>query len=78
MQEGVWLLCIIFYIHNYQRGTGEFIYKASILGNKQLLSNVVDRKATQTSYTTRTAFLADSYIICLNYPAIICIIAIAS
>ena len=29
-----------------QGGKGEFMYKASILGNKQLLSNMIDRKAT--------------------------------
>ena len=40
------LLCIFFYTHNYQGGTGEFIYGASILGNKQLLSNKIDCKAT--------------------------------
>ena len=29
-----------------QGDTGEFMYKASILGNKQLLSNMIDREAT--------------------------------
>ena len=29
-----------------QGGTGEFMYKASIIGNKQLLSNIIDREAT--------------------------------
>ena len=29
-----------------QGGTGEFMYKASILGNKLLLSNMIDREAT--------------------------------
>ena len=29
-----------------QRGTGELMYKASILGNKQLLSNMIDWEAT--------------------------------
>ena len=29
-----------------QGGTGEFMYKASILGNKELLSNMYDRQAT--------------------------------
>ena len=29
-----------------QGGTGEFMYKASILSNKLLLSNVTDREAT--------------------------------
>ena len=57
-----------------QGGTGEFMYKASILGSKQLLSNMIDRKATQMPYTTRIAFLTDSYIFCLNYPAILYII----
>ena len=46
MQEGVWLLCIFFCNHNYQEGTGKFMYKASILGNKQLPSNMIDYKAT--------------------------------
>ena len=46
MQEGVWLLYIFFCNHNYQGGTGEFIYKALILGNKQLLSNMIDHEAT--------------------------------
>ena len=55
--------------HNYQGGTGEFIYKASILGNKQLLSNMIDCEATQVPHTTKIAFLADSYILCSNYPA---------
>ena len=45
-QEGVWLLYIIFHNHNYQGGIGKLIYKALILGNKQLLSNMIDRKAT--------------------------------
>ena len=76
MQEGSWLLCIFFYNHNYQGGTGKFIYKASILGNKQLLSNIIDCKATQVLHITRIAFLADSVISCSNYPAILCIIAI--
>ena len=46
MQEGAWLLCILSCNHNYQEGTGEFIYKDLILGNKQLLSNMIDREAT--------------------------------
>ena len=46
MQEGVWLLCIFFCNHNYQEGTGKFIYKVLILGNKQLLSNMIAREAT--------------------------------
>ena len=29
-----------------QGGTGEFMYKALILGNKQLLSNMIDREAS--------------------------------
>ena len=54
------------------------VYKALILDNKQLLSNTIDYEATQVSYTTRIAFLVDSYIFCSNYPAILFIIAIAS
>ena len=45
MQEGTWLLCIFFCNHNYQGGTGEYIYKALIIGNKQLLLNMIDCKA---------------------------------
>ena len=29
-----------------QGGTGEFMYKALILGNKQLLSNIIDHEAS--------------------------------
>ena len=46
------------------------IYKALILDNKQLLSNRVDREATQVPYTIRNAFFADSYIFYLNFPSI--------
>ena len=46
MQERVWLLCNFFCIRNYQGSTGGFIYKALILGNIQLLSNMIDREAT--------------------------------
>ena len=49
MQEGKWLLCIFFCNHNYQEGTGELLHKASILGNKQLLSNMIDHEATYVS-----------------------------
>ena len=77
-QKGVWSLYIFFHNHNYQEGTGKFNYKASILDNKQLLSNMIDRKATQVPYTTRMSFLTDSYIFCSNFPAIFYIIAIAS
>ena len=60
--------------------TGKFIYKALILDNKQLLSTMIECKATQVPYTTRIALLADSYshIFCSNFPAILCIIVIAS
>ena len=70
MQEGAWLLYIFFQNHNDQEGTGNFIYKALILHNKQLLSNMTGHKSTQVPSTNRTAFLADSYIFCSNYPAI--------
>ena len=33
--------------YNKQEGTGIFIYTPSMLDNKQLLSNMIDRKATQ-------------------------------
>ena len=58
--------------------SGKFIYKASILVNKQLLSNMMDCETMQAHYTTRISLLTDSYIFCSNYPAILCIIAIAS
>ena len=77
-QGGAWLLSIFFCNRNFQGGTGEFIYKASILGNKQLLTNMIDCEATSLPYTTRIAFLADSYMFCSNYPVILFIIAIAS
>ena len=35
-----------------QGGTGEFMYKASILGNKLLLSNMIDGEATQVPNIT--------------------------
>ena len=79
--RGVWLLCIFFCNNKYQGGTFKFIYKALVIGNKQLLSNMIDRKSTQVPCTTRIALLADSYCIyvfCSNYPAILYIIAIAS
>ena len=37
MQEGVWSLYISFQSHNTQAGTDKFVYKASILDEKQLL-----------------------------------------
>ena len=40
--------------------------------------NMIDRKATQVPHTTRIALLADGYIFCSNFPAILCIIAVAS
>ena len=72
------MLCIFFCNHNYQRDIGKFIYRALILGNKQLLPNMIHRIATKVLYTTRITFLADSNIFCSNYPVIFCIIAIAS
>ena len=77
-KKGTWSLDIFFHNYNYQGGTGKFIYKASILDNKQLLSNMIDQEATQVPDTTRIDFLADSYIFCSSLPAILCIIAIAS
>ena len=35
--------------YNKQEGTDKFIYTPSILDNKQLLSNMIDCKATQVS-----------------------------
>ena len=60
--------------------TGKFIYKALILDNKQLLSTMTECKAIQVLYTTRIALLAGScsHIFCSNFPAILCIIVIAS
>ena len=65
MQEGAWSLYIFFHNHNYQGDTGKFIYKPLILDNKQLLSDMLDREATQLPHTARIAFLADSYVIIL-------------
>ena len=71
MQEGAWLLYIFLQNHNYQGGTGKYIYKG--FANRQqrtFLKHDVDRKATQVQCTIRIAFFADSYIFCTNYPAI--------
>ena len=70
------MLYIFFHNHNYQGYIGKFIYKASILDNKQLLLNMIDREAAQVTYTTRNAFLTDSYIFCSNFLAILCIIVL--
>ena len=77
-QEGEWSLYIFFHNHNYQGGIGKFIYRALMLDNKQLLSNLIDCEATQVPYTTRIAFLVDNYTFCSNYPAILCIITMVS
>ena len=57
------------------------IYKASILDNKQLLSNIIVREATQVPYNSRIAFLdrrySYTYIFYPNFPTVLCIIAIA-
>ena len=58
MQKGALSLYVFFHNHNYQGGTGKFIYNTLILYNKQLLSNMIDRKAIQP-YTTVT-FLAEN------------------
>ena len=36
----------VYFLLQSQGGTGEFMDKASILGNKQFLSNMINRKAT--------------------------------
>ena len=59
--------CVFFCNHNYQGGTSEFIYKASILGNKQLLWNMVDCEAMQVPYINWIAFFTDRFISCSNY-----------
>ena len=46
MQEGAWSQYILFHNHNCQGGTGEYIYKALILDNKQF-RNMLDCEATQ-------------------------------
>ena len=46
-KKGAWSLYIFFQNNNKQEGTGKFIYNPSILDNKQLLSNIINRKATQ-------------------------------
>ena len=71
-------LYIFFHNHNYQGGTGKFIYKALTLDNKKLPSNMIEHEATQVPHTTRIAFLTDTYIFCSNFTATLCIIAIAS
>ena len=45
MQEGAWSLYISFQNHNTQEGTGKVIYKPSVLDEKQLHSNRIDREA---------------------------------
>ena len=55
-----WRGLVAVHNHNYQGGTGKFIYKTSILDNKQLLSNMMDHEATQVPHTTRIVFLADN------------------
>ena len=60
------------------QGTGKFISKALVIGNKPLLSNMIDHKATQAPNTSRIAFLEGNYIFCSNFPAILCIIVISS
>ena len=64
----------MYFVLKSEGNTDEFMYKAVILGNKQLLSNMIDREAIQVSHTTRIAFLIDCYMFGLNYPAIYCII----
>ena len=39
------MVAVHFFLQS-QVGTDEFMHKASILGNKQLLSNMIDREAT--------------------------------
>ena len=77
MQERAWSL-YIFPQSQLSGSTGKFIYKALILGFKQLLSNMIDRKATQVPYITRIVFLANNYIFCSNHLAILCVIVIPS
>ena len=43
-----------------------------------LLLSASDHEAIQVPYTTTVAFLTDSCIFCSNFPAILCIISIAS
>ena len=64
MQEEVWWFYIFFHNHTHLGGGGKFIYKASILDNRQLLSNMIDHEATQVAHITRNAYLPDSYIFC--------------
>ena len=72
------MLYIFFHNHNYKGGAGKFISKALILNNKQLISNMIDCEATQVLYTTRIAFLSDSYILYSNYPVTLYFVAKAS
>ena len=76
--RGAWSLYIFFHNHNYLGGTGKFIYKASILDNKQLLSNI-DRSQSYTSTIHHQNCLPCRQLyICSNYPVILCITTIAS
>ena len=76
MQEVTWSLYVFFHNQNYQGGTSKV--NASILDNKQLLSNMLDHKATQVPYTSIIAFNTDSYVFCSSFSAIYSIIATAS
>ena len=79
-QEGTWSLYIFLHNHNYQEDTGKFIYRTLILDNKQLLSNMICNAKSQKCHTSPelSSLQIHSYTFYSNYPAILCIIAIAS
>ena len=64
-QEGMF-----FQNHNYQGGTGKYTRLRYQTTNSSS-QHMMDREATQVPYTTSIVFLADSYIFCSNFPAIL-------
>ena len=54
MLEGAWSLYISFQNHNTQGGTGKFIYKPSILDEKQLYSKQDQSRNHKTAVYPRT------------------------
>ena len=52
MQEGAWSLYISFQNHNTQGGTGKFIYKPSVLDEKQLYLKQDQSRNHKTAVST--------------------------
>ena len=57
MQEGAWSLYISFQNRNTQEGTGEDIYKPSVLDEKQVCLNRIDREAIKVLSSLRLTTL---------------------